>query len=198
MDSGGFGNLFEVQDVNCVASAGEWALTFRGGDTATRGMSTREGKYTTKWLRFDATHAEVKAAMEALTAVGRVSVGFSRMRNATDVDNDRACTINNVEDTNHVTIKFLDELGNLPTMIMTTRATEGGNIFSYIVHGDGNGMSVQGSKQNDECSGRGICDRTTGLCTCFAGYTSSDGNMKPGDRGDCGAVLEYDIRLASG
>jgi len=31
-----------------------------------------------------------------------------------------------------------------------------------------------GSKENDECSGRGICNRKTGLCKCFYGYVKED------------------------
>jgi hypothetical protein len=31
-----------------------------------------------------------------------------------------------------------------------------------------------GSKENNECSGRGICNRNTGLCKCFYGYVKDD------------------------
>ena len=37
------------------------------------------------------------------------------------------------------------------------------------------------------CSGRGTC-ANNGLCTCFSGFYSSDGNGAPGARGDCGSV----------
>jgi len=204
MDRGGLGSTFETQDVNCVGQAGEWTLTFRGGGTATRDIGSREGKFTTGWLRWDATEADVKKEMEKLTAVGKVNVKFSRKLNATDAANDRFCTATAAEETNHVLIQFLDELGNLPTMKMKVRDTfhlvnnvpeSDGTLLSYIVHGDGNGLSVKGTKQDHECSGRGICHRATGKCLCYSGYTSSDGRMKPGDRGDCGAVLEYDLRI---
>jgi hypothetical protein len=45
-----------------------------------------------------------------------------------------------------------------------------------------------GSKENEACSNRGNCDLTSGVCTCYVGYTTSDGEGGPGDRGDCGAT----------
>ncbi|KAG6963594.1 hypothetical protein JG687_00006471 [Phytophthora cactorum] len=45
-----------------------------------------------------------------------------------------------------------------------------------------------GSKENEACSNRGRCDLTSGVCSCYVGYTTSDGMGSPGDRGDCGAT----------
>lgn len=44
-----------------------------------------------------------------------------------------------------------------------------------------------GSKENEQCSNRGRCDQSSGVCACYSGYTTSGGNGLPGDRGDCGA-----------
>lgn len=45
----------------------------------------------------------------------------------------------------------------------------------------------EGSKENELCSNRGRCDQSSGVCSCYTGYTTSGGDGKPGDRGDCGA-----------
>jgi len=68
----------------------------------------------------------------------------------------------------------------------------------------------KGTKENDPCSGRGICNEKTGICDCFvtaadgsrgsgtastaflkAGFVSSDGDGNAGSRGDCGHVNSH-------
>lgn len=44
-----------------------------------------------------------------------------------------------------------------------------------------------GTKESEQCSNRGNCDQSSGVCACYTGYTTSAGNGLPGDRGDCGA-----------
>ena len=43
-----------------------------------------------------------------------------------------------------------------------------------------------GTTEYTECSGRGICDYSSGTCSCFDNFLSSDGVGGPGSRGDCG------------
>jgi hypothetical protein len=49
---------------------------------------------------------------------------------------------------------------------------------------------VKGDKEDVECSNRGLCDRDTGICNCFTGYSSSNGFGEIGNAGDCGYVNE--------
>jgi hypothetical protein len=48
----------------------------------------------------------------------------------------------------------------------------------------------KGTKESIECSGRGVCDPTSGdaggTCICFDGFASSDGKGGAGPRSDCG------------
>merc|ERR1719163_1901972 len=56
--------------------------------------------------------------------------------------------------------------------------------------------SVRGTKENVECSDRGLCDRAEGICTCFTGFASSDGDGNSGSRGDCGHQLIINLEKA--
>lgn len=49
--------------------------------------------------------------------------------------------------------------------------------------------AITGTKENNYCSDRGICNEKTGLCKCFTQYGSSNGWAEAGMRGDCGFVL---------
>jgi hypothetical protein len=50
----------------------------------------------------------------------------------------------------------------------------------------GNYTARMGTTENDVCNNRGLCDTSTGKCTCFSGWASSDGLGNAGALGDCG------------
>merc|ERR1712146_640572 len=75
-----------------------------------------------------------------------------------------------------VVVQFDSELGDLPLLSAGT-ASLGGTISVT--------ETTQGTKENVECSNNGYCDETSGLCSCFSGYASSDGDGNKGARGDC-------------
>ena len=124
---------------------------------------------TTVILSGTITTADLKTALQSLTSVGTVSVDIY-----TDGNPDKLCTPYG----NQFLVTFLSTHGPLPVMV-----PKSGGIDSLTVTEE-----VAGTKENIPCSGRGLCDPTTGLCTCFTGYGSSDGMGNQGTLGDCGFV----------
>eukprot|EP01029_Cantina_marsupialis_P031675 TRINITY_DN919_c0_g1_i1.p1 TRINITY_DN919_c0_g1~~TRINITY_DN919_c0_g1_i1.p1 ORF type:complete len:794 (+),score=144.49 TRINITY_DN919_c0_g1_i1:715-3096(+) len=130
---------------------------------------------TTDLIAHDASDATVKASLQALHGIGEVSVAFSA--GATVCDTAAVTT----------TVTFLTEHGELPVLSVYDVSLPGSSTLSSSV-------SVPGTKEWIECSGRGTCDSLWGTCTCFTGYENSDGKgniAAIGDyltRSDCGAV----------
>eukprot|EP00937_MAST-01D_sp_MAST-1D-sp2_P007666 g7666.t1 len=165
----------EVQVVHCTATTGSFTLRFRDAETAP--------------ILFTATEAELKAALESLPTIGAVSVVYSVKEalpsNATveEVEvADRVCT---ALGTNRAKIMFLTEFGDLPDLTSPTRRFIANMAFEL----DGRGFSVRGTKENDVCSNRGLCDYALGECACFTGFGNSDGFGNEGQRGDCGHLV---------
>ena len=104
-----------------------------------------------------------------------------------------------------IRVYFQSELGDLPTIVPifqisgqteSTLQFNNSKATSVTVYTDGQTIdgvvSIKGTTESNECSDRGICERETGLCHCFHGFGSSNGNgmrSKAGTRGDCGYVL---------
>ncbi|KAG3253692.1 hypothetical protein PI124_g1773 [Phytophthora idaei] len=151
----------EKQTVLCAATSGTLTLSFRGQTT----------------VRIDALdNADaVSKKLNALHTLQNVNILFGG--NSTTM-----CTA----DGNMVTIEFTQNFGPLPLLVGDS---------SLLMHA-GIGMTPKltiskpevGSKENEACSNRGRCDLTSGVCSCYVGYTTSDGMGSPGDRGDCGAT----------
>jgi hypothetical protein len=85
-------------------------------------------------------------------------------------DSDGAATI----------IEFVGIPGNLPPLVISHNLASPSNVAPIVklLHGGefssiAGAKSVQGNKEYAECSNRGACDRSTGLCTCLPGFSGS-------------------------
>jgi hypothetical protein len=110
-----------------------------------------------------------ESALVNMKTLGNVTVEFTT--------GDDFCTS---DGSNPVNVTFFSEIGNQPPMKAYTTGLTPGNAAINVYE------KSQGVKQRDECGGHGICDTTVGECSCFSGYSSSNGDGLAGLRGDCG------------
>ncbi|DAZ96183.1 TPA: hypothetical protein N0F65_012373 [Lagenidium giganteum] len=155
------GKVNEIQTITCTADGGSFTLTFR--------------QQTTGTIAFNANGATLQAALQQLTAVVAVTVTIGA---GTAVCSDTGVA---------TTVEFTWAQGNLPMMTSTTTSlTLSTGVASLSI-----AETQAGTKANIECSARGECDRTVGVCKCFNQFLSSDGTGKIGTRGDCGYRSPY-------
>jgi hypothetical protein len=207
------GRLDEAQRLACAvldpAAAPTFRLSFRGD--------------VTDPLRFDATAAEVEAALEALPAVGGDVAVVYAGSSLVPQEPDHFClpppTPGALGQT--VTVYFNTAHGDLPPLRVAMDESSRDPVTGAYGHGDGfldthleftggdpadafvtaytyhktptypaSGIRAQeirkGSSGNAECSGRGICNRGTGLCQCFLGFGASNDSRGPGTVENCG------------
>lgn len=122
----------------------------------------------------DYTAAELETALNSLSTIEQVSVSYS------DLSMLQVCQASGAI----VNIEFIMPTGDVPEMSISNSVNIDGALAVTTTH--------DGTKEYTHCSGRGICDHTSGLCDCFPGFVSSDGQGNIGLRGDCGAKNPYD------
>jgi len=200
----------ETQTINCTLTDGGFQLTFRQATTkfipydATRAelRGYLEELPTITQVDVHFTRAELcktdgncihnKTQARFADTACRQNQPFTR-----DIYGEQQLQ-NNLTLENIIKVTFLAEHGDLPRMVsridpfLTKKAGADGMPVQVLVETDGEdvrGLSVRGTKEVIECSGRGTCDYTTGICRCFDGYASSDGRGAHGSLRDCGHVL---------
>ena len=162
----------EVQYFKCMATGGTFVLLMAGhasGDIRT-GMKEHQ----------------LKAALEQSAAITEVDVTYS-------IDNGTACTTDSV---NVVRIEFTQDFGSLPPLVPLDDdlagtiqvSADGQTVFTDSLGADF--VSKKGTKEDEECSNRGICNPFDATCLCLDTngdtFKSSDGYGNEGNRGDCG------------
>ncbi|GMF30833.1 unnamed protein product [Phytophthora lilii] len=77
-------------------------------------------------------------------------------------------------------ITFTNNPGNLPNLQVLNNLNNGATVTVTT--------STTGTRENVYCSNHGLCDFSTGVCKCAAGFVSGNGALIPaaGRRGDCG------------
>lgn len=148
------------------------SLSFRGQETSSTTLVT---DVTTARL------ADVETWIESMTSVTDVSVSLA--------DNSKPLCPYVVGETNSLIVAFNREHGDLPELVVGPSELYG---VSFDVTTD-----QEGTKEDEECSGKGFCDHTTGVCTCIQGFISSDGYGNRGTIQNCGHRSPFALALES-
>jgi len=174
-------NTFMV--MYCKATAGSFGIRF----PSTNGIDGSPVHGVN--LKWDAGVAELKDALMELGSQVEITPTANR---------DTLC--NHAGD-NIVTIEFLQDFGRIEPLLANFEhlyhKSESGAEVKIAYDGEpvGEASSYMGTKENIQCSGRGLCDQNLGECFCYLvpmpGYRSSDGYGNPGVRGDCGAPDDH-------
>lgn len=115
------------------------------------------------------TVADLELALESLSSIVDVRLTGTL---------DKATPICSYAGTS-TTIEFLSPTGDVPLLRLDLVDID----KAFVIE------ETPGTKENDICSGRGLCDQTTGSCTCFPGFGSSNGQGGKGTLDDCGYVI---------
>lgn len=149
----------DIQRISCTADGGSFTLTFRGR--------------TTVPIPFNAKAYELQSKLEALPTIGKGNLKII-------LYGPQAC----VDYGTTFTVEFLQNFGDLPLMVPDKRRLSLSNSQTNVVLAVA--KAVAGTKEDKECSGRGLCEPGSGTCECALDFDTSNGYNRAGTRGDCG------------
>lgn len=162
----------EVHQLSCTDSNddGSFQLSFRGQSVSVGATDTA---------------AELETALNSLSTIELVSVSYNDPSiyvgaPGLDLDALQICRASEAI----IDIEYLMPTGDVPEMSIANSANIDGSLTITTIQ--------DGTKEYIECSGRGVCDPSSGECKCFPGFVSSDGQGNVGTRRDCGAQSPYD------
>lgn len=181
----------EMQVIKCVADAGTFKLRFR--------------TKVTNPIPYNADKSVLEKEIEALDSLGGATYAGDVKIELVPNTESQICSNDPGNNGTKIRVYFESELGDLPPIVpifqisgqtQSTLYFNSSASTSVTVYTDGESIdgvvSIKGTTESSECADRGICERETGICHCFHGFGSSDGNgmrSKAGTRGDCGYVL---------
>jgi hypothetical protein len=163
----------EIQAFACTATSGTFKFKFRDEVTGPISFNAWPAASSESGAAVGTGLGEsLESKLEALTSIEDVTVSVTGSSTGKICDSDSAT----------FAITFTHEHGDLPTLSILGSTISG--AFAYT----SGSPSVAGTKTEQECSNRGLCVRTSGICTCDTGFLSSDGTGTnvAGDNGDCG------------
>jgi len=124
---------------------------------------------TTAQIPYSASPAALQQYLQTLSTIDWVNVTSSTP------------TICGASSASTTRIEFLVPTGDVPMIqVISTFPSTMRVVISEI---------TKGTKEWEECSGRGLCNRNFGQCACFDAFGSSDGQGNFGERGDCGTII---------
>ena len=149
--------------LRCYGDSGYFTLKFRDNITTT--------------IPATATTDELMVCLQDLYTIHNVEVSiYGNLGTKVPI-----CS---VDEDRKVFVKFLSEFGDLPDLIPDV------SLLIDAQYGNTTYINVteirKGTKEDQECSGQGVCNYETGICKCSPYYESSDGSIfNAGSRGDC-------------
>jgi len=214
--------LDTTQIIKCDLSNDEVSKTYF--HLGWKGNAGYKWQYSPRIYWSDTAH-QVEMKLNSIAALGHVEVDFLASGIYTacaGMEVVRSGEEPFIESPQFIRVKFRQDYGDLePLRVrgpdddairapLIAVACDSDNIHfpcaaSKWVFGINSYIPVKGTKESLECSGRGQCDYTIGVCSCHfqspnGDYRSSDGMGNPGERGDCGyqfqAVFQCDYTKA--